>query len=93
MEHRTTKSIFVYDKSVYDKEREKRGFFIDEPVTEQVTNETETIEITDLDQLDKLLSEDVRFDRNQGDISHLPSEYVNGDAYPEERDPEDFPED
>lgn len=87
------KSIFVYDKNVYDKEREKRGFFIDEPVTEQVTNETETIEITDLDQLDKLLSNDAGFDRNQGDISHLPSEYDNGDAYPEERDPEDFPED
>ena len=85
------KSVFMYDRNVYDKEREKRGFFIDEPVTEQVTNDTETIEVNDLDQLDQIL--DAGFDRDQADISQLPSNYDDGDAYPEERDEEDFPED
>jgi AraC-like DNA-binding protein len=85
------KSVFVYDRNVYDKEREKRGFFIDEPVTEQVTNDSETIEVNDFEQLDQIL--DAGFDRNQSDISHLPSNYDDGDAYPEERDEDDFPED
>ncbi len=84
------KSVFVYDRNVYDKEREKRGFFIDEPVTEQVTNDSETIEVNDLDQLDQLL--DTGFERGGVDISHLPSNYDDGDAYPEERDQDDFPE-
>uniref|UniRef100_A0A6C0AVN7 Uncharacterized protein n=1 Tax=viral metagenome TaxID=1070528 RepID=A0A6C0AVN7_9ZZZZ len=76
----TQKSIYQYNPNTYVADAERKvGFF--------EVNNTE-IDVTDENPLEVDNIENT--DRDTHDISHLTEDYMDGDFYPEDRDPDDF---
>jgi hypothetical protein len=76
----TQKSIYQYNPTTYVPDADRKvGFF-------EVNNTA--IDVTDENPLEVDNIENT--DRDTHDISHLTEDYMDGDFYPEDRDPDDF---
>lgn len=83
----TQKSIYQYDPKAYVSDANRTVGFFDITQTAD-TEQTTELGFTDEDPLRVEHIENI--DRNTHDFSHLTEDYMDGDFYPEERDPDDF---
>jgi hypothetical protein len=83
----TQKSIYQYDPNTYVSDANRKvGFFDMTQGTD--TEQTTELGFTDDDPLRVEHIENI--DRDTHDFSHLTEDYMDGDFYPEDRDPDDF---
>jgi hypothetical protein len=83
----TQKSIYQYDPNTYVSDANRKVGFFD------ITNGADTEQTTELGFTDDdpLRVEHIEnIDRDTHDFSHLTEDYMDGDFYPEDRDPDDF---
>jgi len=83
-----------YDKNTYDRERDELLQKLDEDMDiglTDVVNE-ELLDIYELEKLeqDELDAEDGGLGRNEFDLTELGENYMDGEYYAEDRDPDDF---
>jgi predicted acetyltransferase len=84
------KGIFVYDKNVYDNDRNAAilRFEQDLVINDDVDREQMDMEVTDLEN-EQNVENDAFYDREAGDISHFGDDYMDGNYYGDEGD-DDF---
>lgn len=83
----TQKSIYQYDPSSYVRDADRKVGFFD------ITNTADPEQTTELgfaEEEPTRVEHIENLDRDTHDFSHLTEDYMDGDFYPEDRDPDDF---